>query len=157
MVHPGGPSSQRRTNSGLVNASNTSRRGASKSRVTWISRSLGVDTLKLSGKKMELPLPLLGSGTFVFLFRGFQLAQQSVEADEGSLPIFAVPLQPLGCFSEGARLELAWSPLRIAAGRDQACTFEHLEMPRDRRLSHREGLGQFTYRHFPRRQARQDR
>src|SRR5664279_2606442 len=70
MVHSGGPSSQRRTSSGLVNASNTSRRGASKSRVTRISRSLGVDTLKLSGKNMEPPLPLLGNGTLAFLFRG---------------------------------------------------------------------------------------
>src|SRR5450755_1850173 len=116
MVHPGGPSSQRRTSSGWVNASNTSRRAASKSRVTWISRSLGVDTLKLSGKNMEPPLPLLGSDTLAFLFRGFQLAQQAVEAHEGSLPIFAIGLQPLGRFSEGARLELARSPLRIAAG-----------------------------------------
>src|SRR5882757_8825634 len=137
MVQPGGPNSQRRTSSGLVNASNTNGRGASKSRVTWISRWLGVVTLKLSGKIMEPPLPPIGSRTFAFRLLGFQLIQQALEAHKGSLPIFAIPIQPLGCFRKGACFELARSPLRIATGRNQSSTFEHLEMSRDRRLSHR--------------------
>src|SRR5579859_2090363 len=157
MVHPGGPSSQRRTSSGLVNASNTSPRGASKSRVTWISRSLGVDTLKLSGKCMKPPLPFPGRATLAFPFHGFQLAQQAVEADEGGLPVFAILHQPLGGFGEGPRLQLARSPLRIAAAGNQARAFEYLEMSRDRRLGHREGLDQLIHRRLPRGQARQDR
>jgi len=48
---PGGPSNQRRTSSGRVNALNTVA-DASKSRVTLISLSLGVDTLKLAGNRM---------------------------------------------------------------------------------------------------------
>src|ERR1700722_1413030 len=149
MVHPGGPSSQRRTSPGLVNASNTNRRGASKSRVTRTSRSLGVDTLKLSGKNMEPPLPLLGSGPIAFLFRGFQLAQQAVKPHEGSLPIFAVPFQPLGCFSERAPLELARSPLRISPPDDKPRTFEHIEVLGNRRLTQIEGLHQFRYIRLP--------
>ena len=39
---PSGPVSQRRTSSGFVNASNTSARGASNTRVMAISRSDGV-------------------------------------------------------------------------------------------------------------------
>src|SRR5258708_33326352 len=129
MVHPGGPSSQRRTSSGLVNASNTSRRGASKSRVTWISRSLGVDTLKVSGKNMEPPLPLLGSGTFMFLFRGFQLAQQAVEAGGGGFPQFAGPPPPPRCVNEGAGPELARAALCVAAPRGQTRAGERLALP----------------------------
>ena len=44
MDQPGGPSIQRRTSSGLVCASQTSVRGAAKSRVTRTSVSLGSET-----------------------------------------------------------------------------------------------------------------
>src|SRR5579863_541260 len=152
MVQPGGPSSQRRTSSGLVNASNTKERGASKSRETWISRSLGVWILKLSGKHIEPPLSQLGSRTFAFLVGGFQFTQQAVEAQEGCFPVFAVCFQPLGSLREGTSVELARPSLRIAGGRNQTRAFEHPEMSRNRRLSHRERLGKFTHRHLPCRQ-----
>ena len=44
MAQPGGPNSQRRSSSGLEKASQTIRRGAAKTRVTTISRSVGVVT-----------------------------------------------------------------------------------------------------------------
>src|SRR5580658_1382323 len=156
MVQPGGPSSQRRTSSGLVNASNTKERGASKSRDTWISRSLGMWILKLSGKCTEPPLPQLGSRAFSLLAGGFQFTQQAVEAYEGCFPILAICLQPLGSFREGPSVELARSSLRIAGGGNRSCAFEHPEMSRYRRLSHREGLGEFIHRDLSRRQARQN-
>jgi hypothetical protein len=45
MVQPGGPNSQRRSNSGFDMASKTSRRGASNVRVMTTSRSVGVVTV----------------------------------------------------------------------------------------------------------------
>src|ERR1700736_6793698 len=117
MVHPGGPSSQRRTSSGLVNASKTRRRGASKSLVTRISRSPRVDILKLSGNR-AIPL-LLPGGPTAFLIGGLQLAKQTIEPRERRLPKGPVGLQPLRRFREGARNELTRPPLRVPTAHNE--------------------------------------
>ncbi len=63
-----------------------------------------------------------------FLIDGLQLAQQTIEPREGSLPKFPVSLQPLSGFREGARRELAWPPLRGTTSHNKARAFQYIEV-----------------------------
>src|SRR5882757_3307286 len=96
-----------------------------------ISRSLGVVTVTLAWVVMHSLLSFGASG-FVgfaeFLGLALQLAEQRVEALEAHLPELAVTLEPLGGFRERLGFEPARSSLCIAAARDQARPFQHLEV-----------------------------
>src|SRR5258708_34972154 len=87
-VQPCGPS-QRTRCSGWVIASKTRRRGASKTRVMTISRSVGVVTVRA-----ELVLALLAGMLLLLLFQFllFQLVQIVVQTIEALLPETAVVL-----------------------------------------------------------------
>src|SRR5205807_10117791 len=88
---PRGPN-QRLSNSGFVNASQTRRRGASNTRVSTISRSVGVVTFK--APVFFITNPPLGFAVSMVLLFGFQLIKQGVEALEVGLPNLAITLQP---------------------------------------------------------------
>src|SRR6185312_6295413 len=88
---------------------------------------------------------------------GLHLVKQGIQALEAALPKPAIVLQPSNGFGERLCLEPPRPPLRIAAPRNQACPFQHLQMLRNRGLSHRERLGQLHNRRFPGRKERQDR
>src|SRR5262249_29434965 len=94
---------QRRTCSGLVIASYTRWRGASKRRVRVISRSEGVVTLKVSlfATRLAGMVPLLR-------FRGlcpFQFLKVAVEAIETCFPDMAIAFGPVGDFLEWSRFD----------------------------------------------------
>jgi hypothetical protein len=57
---------------------------------------------------------------------------------------------------EGLGLDAARTTLGVTSTRDEACTFEDLEVLGDRRLAHFEGFGKLENRSIPFRQASQD-
>src|SRR5215510_2455235 len=96
---------QRRMCSGFVMASKTRSRGASKSRVSAISRSDGVLTLNV---------PLFAAVlTDMSLLLCLQVAQIHIEAIEASFPQRAVPLGPLGDLLQRRRVDSARTPLSV--------------------------------------------
>src|SRR5689334_1005652 len=97
--------------SGRLIASNTSRRGASNSRVMRISRSDGVVTAKVS---LFFAVPA-AMGSLLAL----QRLQITFEPVEARLPQFAVALGPVGNLFERRRFEATRPPLRLAGARDQ--------------------------------------
>src|SRR5262245_378403 len=115
--------------SALVNISQTSVRGASKSLVISISRSDGVVITSLF-----LALILL-----VLLLQSFQVV---VEAFEAVLPEPSILLEVRRDLLQGSRVELARSPLRVAASDDEPCALEHLEVLADRGKAHVERRGE---------------
>src|SRR5687767_3781877 len=114
MVQPGSPESQRRRYSGRVSASQTMARGASKTRVMTISRSLGV--VMVSGC-------VVGIGAFLLTVRvaallaldGVHFFQQRVEAPVVAFPGSAEFLQPAGGPGQGLRREAPGPALGIPA------------------------------------------
>src|ERR1700674_3952102 len=107
MVQPLGPNIQWGRCSGLVQASKTSRRGASKTRVMTTSRSDGVVNVVTPTLVAVAMMPLL-------LFHMFQVMIQSCVA---LVPEAAIELGPLGDRLDRRRLEAAGSPLRLPAAR----------------------------------------
>src|SRR5213596_235865 len=88
---------------------------------------------------------------------GFELLEQGIEALVVALPQPAVTFQPLGSLPQPLGLEAARPPLCVAAARNQAGALQHLQVLGDRRLAHRERLGQLRHRRLTRRQAGEDR
>src|SRR5881628_2509779 len=80
---PRGPN-QRLSSSGLENASKTRRRGASKTRVRTISRSVGVVTFNVP--VFFIVSSPLSFGVSTFFLLGLHLIQQGVEALEAAFP-----------------------------------------------------------------------
>ena len=74
------------------------------------------------------PLSFLACGALGLLLRGFQLLQQTIQAQEGGLPELAIALQPSGDFDQRLGLEPAGTALRVAAARNQTRALEHLMM-----------------------------
>src|SRR4051812_22930754 len=114
------------TSSGSVQALNTRSRGASKMRVirtSWSAAPTGVESLIL------LSFP----------------AQVRVESVHPGLPRPLARLHPLHCLVERLCLQPARSPLSVPAADDQSGALEHLEVARDRRQAHREGLRQLVH------------
>src|SRR4029434_2178473 len=109
---------------GLLIASNTRLRGASNRRVSRISRSDGVVTLKLSLFATRL--------TAMSLLLRFESLQIGIQAIETLCPDRAIGLGPVGHFLERPCLESAGPPLGLASTRYQARPFEHAQMLRDR-------------------------
>src|SRR5919106_5045321 len=85
-------------------ASNTRSRGASKTRVIWISVSEGVVTV-------SLPL----SPIVLLLSSALEVLQVLVQALVSLLPEAAVPFGPLGDVSERRGLQPGWPPLPLPA------------------------------------------
>src|SRR5438874_6883831 len=110
---------------GSVHIRQTSSRGASKTRVATISFCAAFATAMF----------------LLLLFFLFELAQVLVQAVEARFPEFAVVPDPVGDLLERRRLEVAGSPLRVAAAGDQSGALEHLQMLGDGRETHVEGLG----------------
>src|SRR5271166_5421734 len=138
VVKPCGPH-QRAMCSGCVHALNTSRRGASMTRVTTSSRSA----------------VLMFASTALLL--ALQFLQVALEAVEALFPEDAVVLQPVGRTLERARFQPAWAPLCLTAAGDQAGVLQHLEVLGDRGEAHVERFGQFGDRGLAGGQPCQDR
>src|SRR5262245_27940762 len=136
MVHPSGPSSQCGTCSAFVQASHTSRRGASTTRTAVTSRSEGV-------VKVVVRLLLAVAMLLLLLFHDFQVL---VEARVARLPEAPVLLGPVRHLLERRRLQPPGAPLRIAAARDQARALQHLEVLGYGGLAHVEGRAQLGHR-----------
>src|SRR5213592_1566671 len=128
-------------------ASNTRSRGASKTRVMTISRSVGVVTVS-----WLLPLAPIA----LLLSSSLELLQVLVQPVVALLPEAAVPLGPLGDLLQRSCLEPGGPPLPLPASRDQPRALQHLQVLRDRREAHLEGLGQLGDGSLPRRQPRED-
>src|SRR5262249_14055778 len=126
MVQPSGPISQCGTCSGLVQASQTSRRGASTTRVMTTSRSDGVVNVVTPTLLAAAILPLLLLQVFEVLIQPF----------EARVPEAAKVLGPLGDLLERRRPEPAGAPLRLAPARDQAGALEHPEVLGDGGATH---------------------
>jgi len=71
-----------------------------------------------------------------------QSGQQLVEPVEALGPELAVARQPLGRVAQRLGPEVAEPDGRLAAARDQPGLLEHLEVPRDGGLGHRERRGE---------------
>ena len=64
-----------------------------------------------------------------FLLRGtFEGSQVVIEAAEGVLPVAAVALDPFGYFLKRGGIEPAWTPLSLAAARNEAGALQNLEV-----------------------------
>src|SRR5277367_3146012 len=120
MVKPFGPHQCARC-FGSVHSLNTSARGASKTRVTTISRaelSMAAATLLLAAT-----LVLLFFGIFLL-----QPAQIILEAIEALLPEPSVAVEPLGRVLERCGRESARPPLRFAAALDQTGALQNFQV-----------------------------
>src|SRR5262245_37288027 len=135
---------QCRTCSGLVHASNSSRRGTANTRVSTISRS--------EGNVSVIALFLASTSLLLCL----QLGQVLVEAVKALLPEAAVALQPVHPVLPRRRFQPARPPLRLAAALDQPRPLQHLEMLRHRGAADLERLGELADRRLPQRQPRED-
>src|SRR5207248_5506102 len=77
-----------------------------------------------------------------------QLIEQVVQALEVGLPEFAVAFEPFVGLRERLGFDAAGPPLGVAAARNQARAFQHLEVLGDGGLAHGERLRQFHDRDF---------
>src|SRR4051812_1371560 len=59
-----------------------------------------------------------------------------------------VKFHPISDFFEWTCIKPAWTPLCISTASNQARPFQHLEVLRNPRKGHFEGLRQFSYRRF---------
>src|SRR5271155_1571079 len=131
-----GPYNQRLTSSGLVQASNTRCRGASKTRVIVTSRSLGVVTF-------SVPLFFIGAlphcaSTF-FLLR-FQLLQHAIQPLEIGFPNAPVSFDPHFQLFQWRRAQRINPALRVHANIHQSRVAEHAQMFRDLRLAQAQAM-----------------
>src|SRR5437899_1334916 len=137
---------QRLTCSGLVVASKTSSRGASRTAVMTSSRSDGIDRVT-TGLLFTVMLSLLA----------FQLLQIVIELAHTLLPVLAIALHPVGDIFQWRRLQPAWPPLRLPPLRHQPGPSQHLEVLGDGGQFQMKRLGQLHYRRLPLRDSCQDR
>src|SRR5688572_25797610 len=130
----------------LVCASKTSFAGASKTRVTTTSVSVGV---------VNVVACLFVARIFPPLLR-IELCKVEVESLVALVPELPEVAGPFGHFLEGCRLEPAWAPLCITSSRDQPGALEHTKVLRDRGPAHVERLGQFAHGGLAGREPGQD-
>src|ERR1700690_2335785 len=134
---------------GSVNAEKTSSRGASNSRMPMIDRGSLERSRLFVAPTRRILFRLLGGV-------GLKSLQVVVEPIEALVVKSAVVRQPIVDVLERAWLDAARAPLRLAGARNEAGTFQHLEVLRHRRKAHGKGLGEFRDRGLAKRQARQD-
>src|SRR5580693_3784321 len=131
VVKPCGPH-QRAACSGSIHAWNTSRRGASRMRLTTSSRSAK------AAAASDLAAALLLR--VMVLFLPLQFAKMVFQAIQRLPPEAAIGLEPVGGVLQRRGLEPAWPPLRLATTRDQAGALQHLEVLGDGGKAHGKGL-----------------
>src|SRR3954454_13501496 len=79
-----------------------------------------------------------------------------VEAIETLVPELAIAIEPVVHLLEGAGLDPARPPLRLAAARDKTGALQHLEMLGDGGKAHGERLGELRHRRFARHEPREN-
>src|SRR5262245_1300441 len=135
-------------------ASNTSSRGASKTRVMTIFRP-GVSIVCL-----YLPFPpialLLSVAWPLAWSASLELVQVLVQSVVALVPEATVSVGPLGDLLERGGAEPRGPPLPLPPPRDEAGSLQHLEVLRDRGQAHLEGLRQLGHRGLALRQTRED-
>src|SRR5215470_9513161 len=136
MVHPSGPSSHCGTCLGLVQASKTIARGASKTRVISSCVSVGV-VYVVTPSLVPLTMGLL------LLLEVFEVV---VEPRVARIPEAAKFSGPLGDLLERGRVEGTGAPLRFSAALNEPGTLEHAEVLGYGRPAHREGSRQLLDR-----------
>src|SRR5580700_2294579 len=134
VVNPCGPHHCTRC-FGLVQASNTNSRGASKTRVKISSRSLALAA--------ALVLALL-AGMLFLLF--LLLAKVGVQTIETLLPETAVVFHPVRDILQRIGFQPAGPPLGFAPARDQTRALQYFKVFGNRRQAHAEGLSQLVDR-----------
>src|SRR5688572_33148828 len=147
---PCGPN-QREKCSAWVHTSNTSSRGASKTRVNTISSS----TALASALLFRTAIPLLLERYFFALF--LQPTQIRVETIEARLPEATISGGPSCDLAQRSGLELTRPPLRLPTARDEAGVFEHAQMLRHGRPAHRKRRGELRHGGRSPRETREDR
>src|SRR5712692_820469 len=95
--------------------------------------------------------------TSMLLLLVFQLAQIVIQPIKALRPEPSVVFRPLGDVLKRVRLEATRPPLRLAAARNEAGAFEHLEMLGDGGHAHLEWLGQLGDRGLAGSETSQDR
>src|SRR6516162_5646882 len=136
---PAGPNHRARW-SGLVQAWNTSSRGAPKTRVMVISRSSACTTVDSA------------------IFRSsLKVLQVLVQPVEPALPDLAARLHPCRGLAAALGAKPARPRLRRAVARDQPGALEHLQVPRDGWQADRERLRQLGYGRLAPREPCHDR
>src|ERR1700680_3699110 len=139
MDQPGGPSNHCLTSSGLAKASKTRRRGASKTRVSTISRSPRAASFKVWAFCIgDSFLPLCASTFFLLCL---QLAEQGVQALKIRLPKTAVPLQPNVKLVKRRGPQGVDAALSVHANVHQAGLAEDAQVLRDLRLAETQAGG----------------
>ena len=88
--------------------------------------------------------------------RGLELVQHRVKSPELGLPEVPVPGDPVGRGVQGRGLEAAEPAGAVLVHGDQARALEDLQVLRDGRLAHLEGLGQLSHRRLAGGEPRQD-
>src|SRR6516164_1422353 len=121
------------TCSALVQASKTSARGASKSRVTTIWRSLGA--VIVTAPKLFTGAVSLSSFLSTYFLLLLHLFQAAVQADKPRLPEMAKGLNPVGNIPERDCHESARTPLCVALAYNEAGAFEDAEVLGNGRLT----------------------
>src|SRR5262249_39756660 len=91
--------------------------------------------------------------TMMFLLLFLQLMQVFVESIETFLPELSVVLHPVGDLAQRAGVELAGTPLRVAAARDEPGPLEDLEVLGDRGEAHVKRLRELRHRRLALHQA----
>ncbi len=84
-------------------------------------------------------------GVLFFLHRGLHLAEQTIQAAEGSLPEPAILLQPFAGFPQRLGHQPARPALRVTIAGNQPSAFQNLQVLGDGGLGHGEGLDQFFH------------
>src|ERR1700754_2883982 len=112
MVQPSGPSIQFGTCSASVNASKTSLRGASNTRVIATSLSEGVVNVVVPASFVVSMILLL------------HLLQVCVQPGVAGVPELSVVLGPLSDLTQRRRLEPARAPLSLPSPGDETCPLE---------------------------------
>src|SRR5580704_7923705 len=120
MLHPGGPSNHCLTSSGLVNASKTSLRGASNTRVITIPRSPCVLN--------STPLDLLTLFASMFLLPLLHFVQQCVQPLKVPFPHLPVPFDPHFDLFQRRRSQRINPPLRVHADVNQTRVTQHVKV-----------------------------
>src|SRR6266403_4681211 len=139
MDQPGGPSSHCLTSSGLVKASKTNVRGASKVRVITISRSPRVVSLRFPAFVMAslLSLRLRLPANLFFLF-GFHVVEQRVESLEVAFPYSPVAVEPGFQLLQWRGAQGIDAALGVHTNVHESGFAEHAEMLGDLRLAETE-------------------
>ena len=96
-------------------------------------------------------------GLHSWSFLSLSFGEQLVQLVEPLVPERLVAGEPFGCVAKWLGLEVAQPGGRPAGPRDEAGALEHLEVPRDRRLRHRERGGEVPHGQVALGQASEDR